>query len=104
MLMRTLQNPWRLNSTQRTVGNRGKLGQGEGVVCPKKSTSVGCPVLNSPKNIHTNNCVFRKKYICMHATKVNKKGAINFKRAITGVWEGREEGKEGKIYLIKLQS
>lgn len=40
----------------------------------------------------------------MHATKVNKKGAINFKRAIKGVWEGREEGKEGKTYLIKLQS
>lgn len=30
-----------------------------------------------------------KKYICMHATKVNeKKGAINFKRAIRGMSEG----------------
>lgn len=105
MLLKTLQNPWRLTSTQRTVGNRGKLGK-EGMWSPRgraHQLAVQCQTALKT-NIQITVYLGKNIYVCMQQKLIKKKGAINFKRTIRGMWEDREEGKEGKTYWIKLQS
>lgn len=73
MLLKTLQNPWRLTSTQRTVGNRGKLGK-EGMWSPRgRAHQLAVQCQTALKTYIQITVYLGKKYICMHATKVNKK-------------------------------